>query len=150
MFTRTAGAWTKDQVLLLGDGAPAEYGCITPTAFGWAVDLDGDQAVIGTPYGGGLTGEFANLHGSAYVFEKDPETGLFQQAQLLSHEDPVLSEKFGNTIAISGDWILVGSEGGVRKDNPGYVRGFQRDETGTWVMRQILEDSDSQQHDSFG
>ena len=26
IFTRTAGTWPQDQVLLLGDGAPAEYG----------------------------------------------------------------------------------------------------------------------------
>ena len=74
----------------------------------------------------------------------------FQQAHLLSYEDPVLSEKFGNTVAISGDWILVGSESGVRKGNPAYLRGFQRNETGIWLMRQILEASDSQQHDGFG
>lgn len=151
LFERNpGGVWIQRQRLVAGDGAPTEPLGPSATSFGWSVDLDGDRAVVGTPYGGGLTREFYNQVGSAYVFEADPASGQFVQTQLLGHEDPVRSEKFGQVVAIAGDWILVGSEGGARKHNPGFVRAFRRGADGVWALEQVLQAADAQHHDRFG
>ena len=77
-----------------------------PTAnagFGSRVAISGNYAVIGAPKSpnGGLTNS-----GAAYVFFKGA-SGWKQQAKLQAW-DPVASDYFGSTVAISGDYVAVG------------------------------------------
>lgn len=93
-------------------------------AFGRAVGIDGNYAVIGAPYAG------AQGRGQAYIFAWDG-TSWSQQA-LLTASDGAPSRQFGCAVAIHGNAAIVGSNGG------GYV--FRRTGT-TWTEEAKLTES---------
>ena len=68
--------------------------------FGYAVDLDGDRALLGAPAA-------AARSGGAYVFTRTAQTWT-QQAQL-SSPGSVPGDRFGWSLAIDGDQLLVGA-----------------------------------------
>ncbi len=75
--------------------------------FGWSVAVDGDTIVIGARKAD--VGVQADA-GAVYVFEK-PLTGWTDMTEtaLLTASDIRALDKFGNSVAISGDTIAVGS-----------------------------------------
>ncbi len=70
-------------------------------AFGRSVDLIGDTAIVGSFSRAGPAGG----SGTAYLF--DIATG--NQLLELQPSGPGSAEKFGQTVAISGDWAVVGA-----------------------------------------
>lgn len=69
--------------------------------FGWSVALDGDIAVIGSPW----DGDNGAVSGSAYVF--NAITG--QPIAKLTPADGAAGDQFGISVAIDGNIALVGS-----------------------------------------
>ncbi len=72
--------------------------------FGAAIAIDGDIAVIGSPHMDGAAG--AN-QGAAYVYRGHP--GHWEHLATLTPSDAEAHTLFGNSVAISGSTILVGS-----------------------------------------
>lgn len=129
--------------------------------FGESVAIAGETIVVGAPdedaNGSGEGNNDASNSGAAYVFIK---TGTFtwtQQAYLkASHPD--VSDDFGESVAISGDTIVVGAD---REDSNGsdpanndasgsgaaYV--FVRDGI-AWSLQAILKASNVEDGDKFG
>ncbi|WP_438000312.1 thrombospondin type 3 repeat-containing protein [Sorangium sp. So ce185] len=85
------------------DGMPYDY-------FGSSVALSGDTAVVGAPYDDG--------HGSVYIFARIGDA-WFQQIKLSPH-DASGDDRFGVSVAISGDTVLIGAE---RNDSRGSETG---------------------------
>jgi len=75
------------------DGADADH-------FGFSVSISGNYAVIGAPNDN-------NLQGSAYIFFK--QGGNWIQQAKLTASDGMPSDKFGFSVAISGDFAVVGA-----------------------------------------
>jgi hypothetical protein len=75
--------------------------------FGFAVDIDGDYAVVGAPFDGSAGVSSA---GAAYVFKRNPNTGIWQPfgVSRLLNPDIDANEYFGYSVAISGNYIFVG------------------------------------------
>ena len=101
--SRKSGAnWTQVAKLLASDGAAYDE-------FGYAVCIDGDIIVVGA--GGNDDQGYAS--GAAYVFV-EPIGGwagtLTQDAKLLP-DDGASYDAFGESVAISGDTIVVGAWG---------------------------------------
>jgi hypothetical protein len=72
--------------------------------FGTSVSISGDYAVVGSPQ----DDVGANVNqGSAYVFFRNGSTWI-QQAKLVASDGDV-SDFFGSSVAISGDYIIVGA-----------------------------------------
>ena len=72
--------------------------------FGYSVAIDGNTAVVGAP------GSNSNA-GAAYVFvftEADDD-GVWSQAAKLTAPVPTTGDKFGTSVAIDGDIIVVGA-----------------------------------------
>jgi hypothetical protein len=69
--------------------------------FGTAVAIDGDYAIVGARSGGG------NEPGRAYVFHRDGSNWV--EESVLVASDPADSAFFGQSVALSGDWAMVGS-----------------------------------------
>ena len=88
------GTWAEEAVLLAPDGAYSDY-------FGCAVAIDGDIAVVGAF----LADSSGPSAGAAYVFSYDG--GNWSVKQQLSPDEATL--KFGASVAVAGDTILVGS-----------------------------------------
>jgi len=110
-------------------------------SFGFALDvaIEGDTIVVGAR----LHGSF-NQTGAAYVYERRPEDGVFVETAVLKQFDqPFAPARFGQSVAISGDKIVVGAPGidTVYVFEPNEFGGFNRS---------TLVASDGAPDDSFG
>jgi hypothetical protein len=87
-------AGLTERKLVDPDGAPFAH-------FGWSVDINGSIAIVGAPsFGGGSSGP-----GKAIVFERSGSDWL-PVATLVPLPN---SHRFGMSVAVSGDVILVGA-----------------------------------------
>ncbi|MDO8749562.1 MAG: prepilin-type N-terminal cleavage/methylation domain-containing protein [Dehalococcoidia bacterium] len=114
--------------------------------FGYSVAISGDTAVVGArfdDFGGNID------QGSAYVFVRSG-SAWSQQAKLTA-SDGAAYDKFGGSVAISGDTIVVGAfaadVGGNTYQGSAYV--FVRS-GGAWSQQAKLTASDGAAHDHFG
>jgi len=123
VFTRSGTTWTQQAKLFDPNGAQADQ-------FGISVSIDGDTALIG----GQQIENYSNGNGLAYVFTRTGTTWT-QQAKLLS-ADGEKWDRFGYSVAVSGDTVLIGA----MQDWPGSVYVFTRDGT-NWVQQQKLQAS---------
>lgn len=98
VFERTGPAWTGTRVEPVDDPRDAWFGS--------SIALDGDTLVVGAP-GYKLPGPGA---GAAYVFER---TGAnWNQTLRLTDASGQIEDFFGRSVAVHGDVIVVGAEGG--------------------------------------
>ena len=72
---------------------------------GFAVDVDGDRAVIGSRF----DDDDGSGSGAAYVYLRDPQTGLWEQETKLVMATAAAGDNFGSSVAIDGDVIVVGA-----------------------------------------
>ena len=104
--------------------------------FGYSVAIEGDFIVVGA-YGGGST----SFAGCAYIFENT--AGTWAQTQKLEASDTTAGDYFGNSVSISGDFLVIGAKyedaGGITYAGSAYV--FEN-VAGTWTQTQKLEASD--------
>jgi hypothetical protein len=129
--------------LLASDGAEED-------AFGYSVSISGDTAVIGA-LGDDENG--ANT-GSVYIFERNEGgIGNWGEVTKLTASDAEANDRFGGSVAISGDTVVVGASW---KDGAGTARGavyvFERNEGGedNWGEVTKLTASDAMDYDRFG
>ncbi len=104
VFTRdpadTTDPWSELQKLEASDAA-------TDDAFGTAVALVGNMAVIGAP-GVDLSATLLET-GAAYDFRRDPDTGLFSERTRLTASDVASDEAFGTAVSVACDTIIIGA-----------------------------------------
>lgn len=137
VFERNGTGW-QTSARLTAEGGAAE------DRFGFALAVSGDTVVVGAYQNDDVDAEA----GSAYVFERSGGTWV-QRAKLLA-SDATLGDRFGVSVAIDGDTILVGAHG---EDDGGSSTGavyvFSRSGA-DWVETQRLKASDAAAGDSFG
>ena len=92
-----AGVWSFIKKIVASDRTVND-------GFGSAVAMDGNYAVIGAPFEGLGAVESA---GAVYVFEN--RDGEITEVNKLLAPDREYLDEFGSQVAISGDWIIVGS-----------------------------------------
>jgi len=125
--------------LTASDGASSDY-------FGFSVAIDGDTAVVGTPYDD--VGAKPD-QGSAYVFTRSGTTWS-QQAQL-NAADGATNDRFGYSVAIDGDTAVIGAPYDDVGANPDQGSAYVFTRTGaTWSQQQKLTASDGVATDFFG
>lgn len=117
MFERDSlGVWNAAAELSASDAAPGDF-------FGFAVALSGDLAVVGAfddDFQGGPLAE-----GSVYVFERDQGgPGAWGQTAKLVASDAEDNDRFGYSVAVSGDLIVVGADAEGNYNGAAYV--FER------------------------
>ncbi|WP_019987054.1 FG-GAP repeat protein [Rudanella lutea] len=121
------------------DGASGDY-------FGWSVAISGDYAIAGA-YGDDIGNNTSQ--GSAYVFVRSG-TVWTQQAKLTASDGAAL-DYFGCSVAIWGDYAIVGAYGddvGSNADQ-GSVYVFARS-VGIWSQQAKIVASDGGSSDYFG
>ncbi len=106
-FSKTVHIFERDA------GGPGAWGEVAvlqrPTmfassVFGNDVELEGDRIAVGDPeFGGGGT-----LPGSAYVFERDPDEGVWALVKTL--KPPPGRVLFGLAVALAGNVLAVGGD----------------------------------------
>ncbi len=97
IFCRNGDTWEEEQKLTAWDIAEFDH-------FGVSVAIDGDYAVVGATY----DDDSAGASGSAYVFKWTGTT--WAPDEKLHASAPESGNHFGSAVAISGDYIVVGSE----------------------------------------
>ncbi len=117
--------------------------------FGFSVDIDGDYAIVGARSDDGQVGQ-ASQAGAAYIFHRVTGNTWDGGIKIVAPDAEAL-DFFGHTVAISGDYAIVGAFG---KDNGGTNRGaayiFQRTGTNTWSTGVKIIAPDTEDLDEFG
>ena len=111
--------------------------------FGKTVDISGDTIVIGSSENNDL----ALRAGAAYIFERNEGgTDNWGEVKKLFASDGEEFDRFGFSVSISGDTIVVGASGAAAA----YI--FERNEGGTdnWGEVKKLLASDGEEFDGFG
>lgn len=137
VFIRAEGVWTQQEKLLPDVGAANDR-------FGHVVSFDGETVVIGTlRFADGRSGS-----GSAYIFSR-PGGVWIQQARLVS-DNPLASDRFGNSVSVDGRTVVIGS--GLdddRGENSGSAYVYSR-AGGAWSLETKLFATDGMAGDRFG
>jgi len=136
IFKREGTSWIQQQKLIATNDASIH------DKFGWSVSISRDYAIVG---------ELGNnaFGGSAYVFRREG-TSWSQQAKLIG-SDGAADNCFGCSVAISGDYAIVGAWGD--SDNEASRMGSAyifRSEGTSWTQRAKLVASDFEADDRFG
>jgi len=135
--------WGEVAKLMASDAEDSDY-------FGSSVSISGDYVVVGA-YGednGGLDS------GAVYVFDRNyPNPDSWGEVVILTASDPAAGDEFGFSVAIDGDYVVVGAS---NKDDSGTDRGaayvFNRNypNPDVWGEVVILTASDAEDSDYFG
>jgi hypothetical protein len=140
VFIRNGTSWTQQAKLVAGSSKASDY-------FGNSVSISGDTIVVGV-----MNDDNRSLTdaGAVYVFTRDDPGAWTQQAKLVA-SDGAKGEKFGWSVSISGDTIVVAA---YKDDDKGRASGsayvFTRDVPGAWTQRAKLVASDGAADDYFG
>jgi len=121
------------------DGAADDY-------FGYSSDIDGDYAIVGA-YNKEVG---SNSHqGEAYVIIRN--SGLWNEQSQLTASDGDASDYFGYSVAISGDFAVVGAYSKEVGSNVAQGKAYIFHRAGTsWIEEAILTASDGAAVDQFG
>lgn len=146
----TSGIWVEKQKVVASDFEAFAI-------FSWSVAIDGNYAVIGAYK------EDKNANGSssktdagaAYVFERI--NGTWTQVKKLVASDRNNADWFGYTVAISGDYVVIGAyqededvNGNASLSNSGSAYIYKRDANGNWIEVQKIVASDRNSEDWYG
>ena len=146
VFERNQGgadSWGEVTKLTVSDAA--YYG-----SFGHSVAISGDTVVVGAP---DKDGPFS-YRGAAYLFERNQGgADSWGQVEKLTASDAADDDHFGNSVAISGDTVVVGAPGiTVAGTGRGAAYVFERNQGGadSWGQVKKLTASDAADDDLFG
>ena len=126
--------------ILASDAEPSDW-------FGYSVSVSGDRAIVGTPsvFSFGVWTD-----GAAYIFERDGG-GVWSEVAKIQASDAEPSDRFGESVSISGDRAIVGAQW---ESTGGNVAGaayiFERSPGGVWSEAAKIQASDKEAIDVFG
>jgi len=139
IFVRNQFGWTH-QAKLIGNNTIAE------DRFGYAVDVDGDFAIVTSPRNKG--------NGAAYIYEREGTEWEQKRNRIrirMIPIDPDGASSFGTSVDITGDIAVIGATGGiVGGDAVGAAYIFTRNEPPFWNQHTKLTAADRQSGDQLG
>jgi hypothetical protein len=130
-------SWTEQQKLTASDAAATDY-------FGNSVSISGDYAIVGARE----NDDDGSNSGSAYIYHWDGSNWTEQKK--LTASDAAAADHFGHSVAISGDYAIVGalySDDNGSESGSAYV--YYRDGS-NWTNEEKLTASDAAGADHFG
>lgn len=137
-----SGAWGEEARHKFQSGAKDDQ-------FGCSVAIYDKWAIVGASDEGSDDEADDYCAGAAYIFERD-DTGVWQQPQRILADDRAKYDNFGSSVAISGDWAIVGAS---NEGHGGAVYFFERVVDGdntSWLQRQKIQPNGLQNNDDFG
>jgi hypothetical protein len=139
VFEKLGGDWLQVTELTADDGWLGDF-------FAQSVALSGADAVVGAPQDNDNGGS----SGSAYVYRRDPNGVWSQAAKLLPHDGSAFWS-FGESVAVSGNRVLVGATTAFAfAPSAGAVYIFECDPNGDWAEVAQLVSDDIANSDFFG
>jgi hypothetical protein len=146
IFVRSGTTWSQQQKIVASDRAAGDF-------FGNSVAISGDYAIVGAPNEDASGGATLSVAGSAYIFVRSGNT--WTQQQKIVAADRAANDMFGFSVAISGDYAIVGApnedaSGGATLSFAGSAYIFVRSGSSTWSQQQKIVASDRAANDYFG
>ena len=149
-FERTSGTWTQVQKVV-NNSDRISFGL-----FGWSVGIDGTYCIVGSRQNN--TDENGanpvSQAGAAYFIER--VSGTWTQVKKVVGTSRALQEDFGVSVAISGNYAIVGAryeeddENGANNiDDAGAAYIYERS-SGTWTYKDKIDASNRAQDNNFG
>jgi hypothetical protein len=132
IFEKTASGWDNGKKVTAGSNADAG------DWFGDSVAVSGDYVVVGSTFDEGDSPAPANT-GAVYVFYKDPVSG-WDDGFKITATGGQLDDRFGFSVAISGDWLIVGALGNddlLANSGAAYI--YERTGTNSWTQRHMFK-----------
>ena len=139
LFERQDDSWELIKIILAPDGDLTDM-------LGNSVAIDGDRIIAGAWW----DEDTGTRSGAAYIFERDEETDWHMAAKLVA-SDGLPEATFGRTVAIQGDFAVVGAplhSGDGSAAGSAYL--YERDSMGEWSQRGKIVPSDLAIADRFG
>lgn len=147
IFERILGGWVERAKLNMTGGIGGEE-------LGRAVAMFGDVAIVGMPGAERPPMPENPLvdAGAALVYRQLGASWALEQ--ILRSSDIASGDRFGSSVAIEGDWALIGAENADRPNpviggNDGAVYVFRK-EGATWVQKQKIVPNQVKEGDFFG
>lgn len=114
---------------------------LSANGFGAVVAIGDRQVIVGEPN---------NLFrpGMVYVFEKQSD-GEWVESQVLAPSEGRLGDRFGRSIVVDGNSMLIGYNPRGEENAPGVV-SYERNDSGQWMQWGGLAPSDGMRTDGFG
>ncbi len=134
VFHRTDETWSQIAKLQEDDEETMDY-------FACSVDIDGDFIAAGS----WQNNEAGSNSGAVYVFRNN--SGTWEQYTKLVHNNAVVDDALGYSVAISGNYIVAGAHAKDAAKGAAYV--FYND-NGTWTQQAKLTASNAANEDYFG
>lgn len=133
--------WDLEQRLAAPDAVPGDF-------FGSSVAVSGDVLAIGSEF----DSSNSPTSGSVYIYEYDSGSGQWVPRSELYAPDPHQGDRFGNSVDLQGDALLVGALG---HDGQGVLSGkayVYRDPSGTgnFGLEDELQPGDLSGGEQFG
>jgi hypothetical protein len=139
VFVRSGSTWTQQARLIASDAAAYDE-------FGTSVAVDGDVALIGSPYHDNPAGQSS---GAVYVFVRTG--GVWTQQSKLTVSDPTFTREWGSAVALDGQTAIIGAGTSVGQAGPnsGCAYAFVLS-GGTWTQQARLVAADAAAYQYFG
>jgi hypothetical protein len=137
VFERSGDTWTETDKLTTGDAADGDH-------FGFSVSIGGNYAII-SAFSDDLAGK---SKGSAYAFKSNGDA--WTEVGKLTASDAADFDFFGKSVAISGDYAIIGAaDSDLTGTSEGSAYVFRRSGD-TWVEIAKLTANDAAELDFFG
>ena len=131
-------SWTEQDKIIASDGNKYDW-------FGSSVDISGDYAIVGAHGDGDYWWE---EFGAAYIFHRSGST--WTQQVKLAPSSGKTNDMFGYSVAISGDYAIVGAYG-TDADSSGQGCAYIYHRSGTsWTRQDSITATDGGYMDAFG
>jgi len=125
VFEKLAGVWTETAKIAAPDGEEGDF-------FGFPMEIAGGQVLVGA-----RGSNFAAPDGGAvHVYERI--AGEWVELQRLGPPGSIPGAGFGRAIAVDGERMLVGANGGKTDQGPGAGYLYQRGADGLWHLEAEL------------
>ena len=132
---QTDGTWVETAQLL-----PPESDTF---GMGWAVQLEGDRAVVGAP-----GASIGSTNGKVFVYER--VAGVWTKKNTLKPTIALGRDSFGAALDLEGDRVAIGASY-MFGNEEGLAFVFKRNPLGTqWSQEAVFSPSDLSDWDSFG
>jgi len=149
IFKKEGNVWTQQQKIVAPQRGDSDF-------FGASVAISGDYVIVGAFQEDEDANEENTISGagSAYIFKRDGGNWALQQK--IAAPVRGISDFFGYTVAIDGDYVVVGAyqededineENTLNQAGSAYI--FRRDGD-NWIQQQKIVSSDRAAFDNFG
>jgi hypothetical protein len=150
IYKRDSTKWFFEQTITSGVTGNGDR-------FGWSVGVSGNFVIVGEPFDGSTAPVNYAKSGSAYIFFRG-SSGTWKQSAQLNASDKAAGDEFGNSVAISGDYAIIGAmledhnaTGGASLNSAGSAYIFKRNANdGSWKQSKKIVASDREASDMFG